>query len=158
MHKTGLLPPTWVPCDSQPWKVCQVLAVASNRSSQELIAPVFWMCVSTDPCLSTLSSQSKRRRHATSPTRRRSGGILLSWRAGLIWSRGNSSVLLVSTTDIMCSGQKDPCASIKPEKLFEGGGKEIYKHPGSNKVLWGELECAQPVKEPNSSGRLWRAA
>lgn len=35
-------------------------------------------------------------------------------------------MLLVSATDVVCSGQKDPCASIKPEKLLLKGEAKRY--------------------------------
>lgn len=45
---------------------------------------------------------------------------------GLLGSGGNGSMLLVSTADVTCPGQKDPCIPIKMEKLlWNRGGKEM---------------------------------
>lgn len=48
---------------------------------------------------------------------------LAGW--GLLKSWGNGSMFLVSTTDVMCPGHRDPSIPIKIEKLIlKGRGEE----------------------------------
>lgn len=141
-HKTGLLPSVRDTCKTQPWGVCPRRVLSAGSGQQRFQAGIDFTDfsegkrISTDPCLRRSRSQSKHRRHATSPTRR-AKEVAERWNAAglvrrrLLASRGNGSMLLVSTTDVTCPGQKYPCNPIKMEKLLlKRRGQRDVETPG----------------------------